>query len=113
MYSSANVNSNKNRLHKYVVNEIIESNPQQLLIKVYDLAILHCQRHDLIKTNNALQELISALNYDTDGTREISIGLLKLYQFCQDQMRKKNYDIVYKILIELRQTWIEAFQNAN
>ena len=113
MYSSANVNSNKNRLHKYVVNEIIESNPQQLLIKVYDLAILHCQRHDLIKTNEVLQELITALRYDSDEMREISIGLLKLYQYSQDQMRKKNYEIVYKILTELRQTWVEAFQNAN
>lgn len=113
MYSTASVNTNKNRLQKYVEKEIIESNPKQLLIKVYDFAILHCQRHDLIKTNNALQELINALNYETEETREISIGLLRLYQYCQDQMRKKNYEIVHKILTELRQTWAEAFQNAN
>lgn len=113
MYSSANVHSNRNRLHKYVVNEITESNPQHLLIKVYDLAILNCQRRNMVKTNEALQELIGALRYDAPGVKEISLGLFKLYQYCQDQMRNKNYDIVYKILTELRQTWLDAFQSAN
>lgn len=113
MYSTASVHTNKNRLHKYVVNEITESDPKHLLIKVYDLAIVSCQRHNLEKTNEALQQLIMALNYDTPETSDISIGLFKLYQYCQDQMRKRNYDIVYQVLTELRQTWIEAFAQAN
>jgi flagellar secretion chaperone FliS len=112
MYYSPMIKNN-NRLSKYVENEILEANPKQLLIKIYDFAILNCQRHDMIKTNNAIQELINSLSFETEETKSISIGLLKLYQFCQDQMRKKNYDVVYKILFELRKTWIEAFQNCN
>jgi flagellar secretion chaperone FliS len=112
MYYSPMIKNN-NRLSKYVENEILEANPKQLLIKIYDFAILNCQRHDMIKTNNAIQELINSLCFETEETKNISIGLLKLYQFCQDQMRKKNYDVVYKILFELRKTWIEAFQNCN
>jgi len=112
MYYSPMIKNN-NRVNKYIENEILEANPKQLLIKVYDFAILNCQRHDMIKTNNAIQELINSLSFETEETKNISIGLLKLYQFCQDQMRKKNYDVVYKILFELRKTWIEAFQNCN
>lgn len=113
MYYSPTIRNNNNRFNKYVENEILEANPKQLLIKVYDFAILNCQRHDMVKTNNAIQELINGLSFETEETKNISIGLLKLYQFCQDQMRKKNYDVVYKILSELRNTWLEAFQNAN
>ncbi|MBN1301171.1 MAG: flagellar protein FliS [Melioribacteraceae bacterium] len=98
-----------NRINQYIVKEILEASPQQLLIKIYDFAILNCQRHDLSKTNNAIQELINSLNFEDESAREISTGLLRLYQFCQDQMRKREYDVVYKILTELRDTWKNAF----
>ncbi len=82
---------------------------KELLIKVYGFAILNCQRHDLVKTNNAIQELINGLKFDGE-TRETALGLLKLYQFCQDQMRKKNYTIVERILTDLKNAWLEGFQ---
>ena len=87
----------------------MEATPQQLLIKVYDFAILNCQRQNLVKTNKAIQELINSLRFDDEPTREIAIGLYKLYQFCQEQMRKQNYEIVYKILVELRESWQKVF----
>jgi flagellar protein FliS len=97
------------RINQYLVKEIMDASPQQLLLKIYDFAILNCQRQDLLKTNNAIQELINSLNFEDESAREISIGLLRLYQFCQERMRKKDYDIVYKILTELRDTWRNAF----
>ena len=97
------------RINQYLVKEIMDASPQQLLIKIYDFAILNCQRRNMVKTNNAIQELINSLNFTDDSAREISIGLLRLYQFCQEQMRKKEYEIVYKILTELRDTWRNAF----
>lgn len=103
-------NTQQNKLNPYLVKEIMEAAPQQLLIKVYDFAILNCQRQDLVKTNNALQELINSLRFDTEEMNNISTGLLRLYQYCQDQMRKKNYTVVYKILTELRDTWTSAFK---
>jgi len=108
MYSTK-LNNKKSKLNSYLVKEIMEATPQQLLIKILDFAILHCQKHDLIKTNAALQQLISALRFDTPDVREISIGLLKLYQYCQDQMRKKNYANVLEILTSLRESWLKAF----
>jgi len=110
MQHSALANNHSNRMNQYLVKEIMEATPQQLLIKVYDFAIANCNKHNMVKTNNAIQELINGLNFDTEPVREISTGLLRLYLFCQEQMRLKKYDIVNTILVELRSTWVEAFR---
>ena len=102
---------NNNRANAYVTNEVLDASPQKLLLKVYDFAILQCKNENLEKTNKALAELINALRFDDDEAVEISVGLKKLYEFCQDQMRKKNYEIVLQILTELRDTWNKVFIN--
>ncbi len=98
-----------NPAQSYLMKEILEATPQMLILKIYDFAILNCQKRDTVKTNNAIQELINSLRFDDEKAKEISIGLLRLYQFCQDQMRKGNTEIVKRILTELRDTWREAF----
>ncbi|MCK9210232.1 MAG: flagellar protein FliS [Ignavibacteriaceae bacterium] len=110
MQHSALANNNSNRMNQYLVKEILEATPQQLLIKVYDFAIVNCNKHNMVKTNNAIQELINSLNFETESVREISTGLLRLYLFCQEQMRLQKYDTVNTILVELRSTWVEAFR---
>ncbi|MDQ7817359.1 MAG: flagellar protein FliS [Melioribacteraceae bacterium] len=95
----------QNKTNPYVVNQISIASPQQLIMKVYDFAILNCQKNDMVKTNEALQVLINALNFEEPAANEISFGLLKLYQYCQDQMRKNHNQMVLKILSELRDTW--------
>jgi len=110
MQHSALANNNSHRLNQYLVKEIMEATPQQLLIKLYDFAIVNCTKHNMVKTNDAIQELINTLNFDTEPVREVSVGFLRLYLYCQDQMRLKNYDIVNTILVELRTSWVEAFK---
>jgi flagellar protein FliS len=110
MYQSSLSQKQTNKLNPYLVKEIMEATPQQLLIKIYDFAILNCQRQNLLKTNKAIQELINSLRFDDEATKDIAVGLYKLYQFCQEQMRKQNYEIVYKILVELRESWQKVFK---
>lgn len=93
----------------YLVKEILEATPQQLIIKIYDFAILNCQRKNLAKTNMAIQELINSLKWEGENVMQVSAGLYNLYQYCQAEMRKRNYDMVYKILTELRESWLQAF----
>ena len=109
MYNTAQNFGRNNAANQYLMKEIMEAPQEKLLIKVYDFAILNCQRHNLAKTNKALQVLIDALRYDDEGAREISTGLFKLYQFCQEQMREGDYEIVYKILTDLKQSWQSVF----
>ena len=104
-------NTYNNRANAYLANEILDASPQKLLIKVYDFAIAQCRNKNLEKTNKALMTLSSVLRFDTEESAEISNGLKRLYEFCQDQMREKNYEIVEQILSELRETWISAFSS--
>lgn len=106
-YSTQN---SRDRLKQYQMKDILDATPQQLLIKIYDFAILNCNKKNLAKTNAALQELINTLRFD-DQCKEISTGFYRLYLYCQEEMRKKNYPIVLKILTELRESWINAFNS--
>ena len=112
MYNSSaayKINNINNRANAYVANEILDASPQKLLIKIYDFAITHCKNKNLEKTNKALILLIESLRYDEEEAAKISNGLKQLYEFCQDQMRQRNYEIVEKILIDLRESWVGAF----
>jgi len=111
MYTAHSYHSNHNKTNTYLVNQISIASPQQLIMKVYDFAIVQCQKNDMVKTNEALQVLINALNFDDPSAKDISVGLFKLYQFCQDQMRKNNPQVVLKILTELRDTWQQSMNN--
>ena len=82
--------ANRNKINSYLVNEITNASPAQQIMKVYDFAIMKCQKQDMIKTNEALQVLINCLNFEDEAAKEISFGLFRLYQYCQDQMRKSN-----------------------
>ena len=107
MHTAASVLANK-RMNQYIANELLDASPEQLIMKVFTFAIQNCQKHNMVKTNEALQVLINALNFDIPEAKEISIGFFRIYTYCQDQMRKQNYDIVYKTLTELKETWEKA-----
>ncbi len=110
MYSSMQSRTG-NRANPYLVNEVRESSQEKLLVKLYDFAITNCRRKSIEKTNKALDELIFGLRFDEEELEKISSGLFQLYNFCKDQMRKRNYDIVEKILTELKETWLDALKS--
>ena len=110
MYNQTLTKNNPSRMNQYLVKEVLEATPEQLLIKVYDFAILNCQRNNLEKTNKAIKELINFLRWDTEEGKTVNSGLFRLYEYCQEEMRKKNNEIVFKILTELRDTWLKAFK---
>jgi len=104
------LNPKKNKANAYFVKEIMDSTPPQLLLKVYDFAIVHCQREHIDKSNRAVSELINSLNFDDEEAKSISIELLRLYQFVQESTRKGEFNVSVKILSELRNTWIQVFK---
>ncbi|MBI9073611.1 MAG: flagellar protein FliS [Melioribacteraceae bacterium] len=100
-----------NRANAYLVKEILEASPQKLLLKIYDYAIVNCQKGDMIKTNNAIGELIYSLDFNDDKGKDISQQLLRLYQYAQEEMRRGERDNVLSILTNLRNTWVQVFEN--
>lgn len=107
-----NINHQYKKQNPYVVNEVLGATPEKLLLKVYDFAIVHCERKDISKANQAVQELINALNFNDEEAQPISNGLLRLYQFCQDQIRKQEFQTAKEILVQLKSTWVEAFSQS-
>ena len=113
MYSATMARGRTKRVNAYLSKDVLDASPQKLLLKVYDFAITNCRKNDMPKTNKALSELINALNFENTETKEFSLGLMSLYQFCQDQMRKGKNEIVEKILVELRDSWLDVFSKQN
>ncbi|GIK22552.1 MAG: flagellar protein FliS [Ignavibacteriota bacterium] len=109
MYQAAVLN--KSKVNPYLADQILNATPEQLLLKAYDYAVVHSEKKDMIKTNRAIQVLTGFLRFDDESYSELSQRLLRLYQFCEEQTRKNNFEIVTKILSELRESWLNAVQN--
>jgi len=77
---------NRTKKHlNYQKSQIMSMSPAQLVLKVYDYAILGCKLKDSGKVSKALIELISALKFEHG---EISLGMFKLYQYCMDIVKR-------------------------
>ena len=109
MYQAAVINNSK--VNPYIANQILNATPEQLFIKVYDFAVVHSEKKDMVKTNNAIQELINFLQFDDESYKDLAFNLLRLYQFCQEQTRRGNFEIVTRILSELRTSWSTVINN--
>lgn len=109
MYQSSQLKNSS--INPYLIKEVMDATPEQLFIRIYDFAIVQSERRDVVKTTNAIQELIKNLRFDNELTKETSLGLFRLYQYCQEQARKNNFEIVSNILIELRDSWVEILEN--
>jgi flagellin-specific chaperone FliS len=93
-------------IKSYQDNQISSMSPTQLILKVYDIAIVSVKKGDTIRAHRAIQELINSLDFEHG---DIPKGLFRLYQFCQNSLRAKDSKSVVSILVELRSTWAKAF----
>lgn len=91
----------------YKQNEILSLSPVQLVLKVYDYVIVNSKKRNYSNVNAGLTQLIAALNFDY---QDVSMGLFRLYRYCQSQSQNGNYDEVIKIIGELRSAWAQAFK---
>ena len=90
---------------QYVEDQLAGLSPVQLLIRVYDVAIVSCARGDRQRLRQALVELIASLNFEY---REISLGSFRLYNYCLRQTQMGRFDEVKTILTGLRDAWVQA-----
>ncbi|HFE64577.1 MAG TPA: flagellar protein FliS [Caldithrix sp.] len=90
----------------YQQNQILNLSATELILKLYDLAIIAIKKKDVHKANRVITELIGALNFDY---QDVAIGFFRLYRFCQDRLYKGDFDQVLRIFEDLRKTWAEAY----
>ncbi len=93
----------------YRHNEVAYASPQDLLLKLYDVAIASCRQRDARRSRAALVELIDSLNFEY---AQVATGLLRLYNYCLDLIRDEQFDDAQAILADLRETWAKALANA-
>ncbi len=94
-------------IERYNQNSILNATPIELILKLYDLVIISIRKKDFPKANLVLTELIAALDFEY---QEESLGLFKLYRYCQDCLYKGETQMPLQIMRELRDTWAEAFE---
>ena len=91
---------------QYRQTQVMSSDPLQLVIMTYDLAIAGCQEQNLFKLTAALNELRGSLNHNEGG--QFTADLLGLYVYLAEEARQGNYESVGSFLRELRDTWSVA-----
>jgi flagellin-specific chaperone FliS len=90
---------------QYLEDQLAGLSPVQLLIRLYDVAVVSCARRDRQRLNQALVQLIGSLNFEY---QEISLGCFRLYNYCLRQARMGRFDEVKRILVGLRDAWVQA-----
>lgn len=93
-------------INGYLKNEVMGLSPTEIILKIYDFAIINLKKKEQQKAMRAITELIVSLNFEY---KEFSIGLYKLYQYCRDQIIHGKYDNALVILEGLRDSWAKAF----
>jgi flagellar protein FliS len=105
-YKRASTGSHKSKINTYLENQILNSKPEELVLKVYDFILLNIKKKNYNKANAGIIELIAALNFDY---QDVSLGLFKLYTYCQNQIRKENWTEAQEIIQDIRNSWAKAF----
>ncbi len=105
--SRAYGNKSEGKFPAYLEQEVLSWSKEKLVLKMYDLFIVSCKRHDVTKMSRILIELMGSLNFEYE---EISTRLYRLYEYCQRCIFQKKYDEALHIIQELRDTWATAFK---
>ncbi len=90
---------------QYQEQQVLSASPLQLLVTVYDQALVGCEARDGDRTRRALTELIGALNFDAG---EIALDLFRLYEYCLLETRRQRFPAAAGILRTLRSAWADA-----
>ncbi len=95
--------------NKYQRQAIKNASPTELIQKLYDFAIQACHKQDEERLQKVLSTLIQSLNFDY----EIAGELYNLYEYCQRQAKKKEFEEVRELLEPVREAWVEGVVKNN
>jgi len=94
------------RMRQYQQQAIASASPEQLIAKLYDLAVGACHSGDREKLRSVLKELISSLNFDQGG--DIAQGLYNIYEYCLRESLRGDLEFISELMDELRSVWKES-----
>lgn len=86
---------------KYQQQAVKNSSPAELIGKLYDFALQACHKKEKEKVRESFSLLIKSLNFDY----EISDDLYGLYEYCQRQAEKDNFEEICELIEPVREAW--------
>ncbi|MBI5473875.1 MAG: flagellar protein FliS [Ignavibacteriae bacterium] len=103
-YAGMRVNS---ALNTYRNEQMMNLSPVEVIHRLYAVAIQAIKKDDSHLATRAINELITALNFEY---QEISLNLYRLYQYAKHCLRQGRSSDAIEVLEELRSAWGEAFK---
>lgn len=120
---------NVNAYQQYQYNSIMSASPERLLLMLFEGAIRFVklarkaiEEKDIAGANENLtkaQDIIAELNQSLDMSYDISENLASIYDFLYRQLVDANVkkdaeilDVVESMLVDLKDTWEQAYLNA-
>jgi len=91
----------KNAHIEYQRQAITQASPEELVSKLYDMAIQACYKKDATRTKEILDALIKSLNFEY----ELSSTLYELYSYCKTVLEEQKFDEVRLLLEPIREAW--------
>jgi flagellar secretion chaperone FliS len=94
-------------MYAYRREQSLNLTPVEIVLKLYDVALVGCKKNDFMLARKAINELIASLNFEY---HDISVGLFRLYDYTKRCIRENKVDEAVNTLQELRDTWAQAFK---
>lgn len=96
------------KTNPYLVQKVLTASPEQLIVYIYDAAIVACGRENKVKASQAVQALINSLDFDSE--KSIAVKFFQLYHYILNRINTKNFNEARELLDELRKAWSEAMK---
>jgi len=97
--------SQSKQSNPYLVQKVMTASPEQLVIYVFDAAILACSRNDKAKAIQAMQVLIDALKFDY---HEIATSFYNSYRGIITLLTRSDFETAKKLIVDVKGTWERA-----
>ena len=91
------------RMRQYQQQAVVSASPDQLIAKLYDLAVAACRREDRAKLRAVLVELTASLNFEKGG--EVAQRLHAIYEYCLVESGTGDLTVIAALLDGLRTAW--------
>lgn len=90
-------------MRRYQQQAVATASPEQLIVKLYDIAIAACLQDDRSKLRRVLVELTAGL--DMERGEDIAGRLYEIYDYCLRESINGDINVVRELLDGLREAW--------
>ena len=103
-YNSRNT---QHQMNPYLTQKVMSASPEQLVSYIYDAAITACVKQDRLRASQAINQLISALNFDY---KEQAVVFFNVYRYLNRLIQQGRFEEAKANLSEIKTAWSQAMK---